>query len=547
MQKTGKLELTWTGKFEEQEIEPRILIEDKSKSYGDPHSENMLIHGDNLLALKALETDYSGAVQCIYIDPPFNTGGRIDASGQEIGYDDGLEHSIWLKMMYERLKLLRELLKPTGTIYVHIDDKEQAYLKVIMDEIFGRKNFVQMIAVKRASPAGFKVINPGPLTVTDYILLYAKEKALMRYYPLRIPVGYDENYNLIIDNPDEDPSKWTLSKLVDILYKQYGFNDWRDARKAWGRSWKIVRNSLLGDVAIDNSERVVSVRDPHKPSQLIKEKMAESKNNGGKVIEIKREGMRSVYIYDGGSLSFYKDKLRVIDGEITPTELLTDFWPDINFAGMANEGGVQFKNSKKPEKLIKRILELSTEEGDLVLDSFAGSATTAAVALKMNRKFITIELAPHCYSHCLPRLMKVVDGDQSGISKAVNWQGGSGFGFYELAPSLLVKNKKLPVCQINPSYTFDMLCEAICKIEGFRYKPQDAFHGYSSEKRFIHITTEFVNAEYLKSMSARLVEGQSLLIYGTKMQSKMIIPDNIELKRIPKDLLKKCNFESEVR
>lgn len=176
MQKKGRLELTWAGKsYETESFEPRLLVEDKEKSYGDD-SPNMLIHGDNLLALKALELDYMEAVQCIYIDPPFNTGGRIDASGQEIGYDDGLEHSIWLDMMYVRLKLLRNLLNPTGLIYVHIDDKEQAYLKVIMDEIFGRKNFVQMIAVKRASPAGFKVINPGPLTVTDYILLYAKDK-----------------------------------------------------------------------------------------------------------------------------------------------------------------------------------------------------------------------------------------------------------------------------------------------------------------------------------------------------------------------------------
>ena len=177
----NKLELTWYGKDEPIRVEPRLLIENValSNTAADPDTQNMLIHGDNLLALKALESKFAGQVKCIYIDPPFNTGGRIDASGQEIGYDDGLEHSIWLDMMYVRLKLLRKLLNPTGLIYVHIDDKEQAYLKVIMDEIFGRKNFVQMIAVKRASPAGFKVINPGPLTVTDYILLYAKDKTLL--------------------------------------------------------------------------------------------------------------------------------------------------------------------------------------------------------------------------------------------------------------------------------------------------------------------------------------------------------------------------------
>ncbi len=545
MEKKGKLELTWVGKGSDEAIEPRVLVENEEYSYGDRDANNLLIHGDNLIALKALESDYFEQVQCIYIDPPFNTGGRIDASGEDIGYEDSLEHSIWLDMMYNRLVLLKNLLKPTGLIYVHIDDKEQAYLKVIMDEIFERRNFIQMISIKRASPAGFKVINPGPLTVTDYVLLYAKDKSQMKYIPQRVPVGYDENYNLIIDNPEDSPEDWTFSKLVDLLYKQHGFKTWKDASNAWGTNWKVVRNSLLGDLALKNADSVVSVRDPHKPSQLIKEKMAESKHNGDKVIEIKREGMKSVYIYEGGSLSFYKDKLREIDGELTPTEVLTDFWADINFAGMANEGEVQFKNSKKPEKLIKRILELSTDEGDLVLDSFAGSATTAAVAMKMNRKFITIEMAPHCYSHCIPRLKRVVEGEQSGISKSVRWKGGSGFKFYELAEPLLVKHKKLPVYQINPSYTWEMVCEAICKIEGFKYSPCGTFQGSSSESRFIHVTEEFVNGKYVMELTKSLGYRESVLIFCKKHQADMILPPNIEIKKMPKDLLDKCSFESE--
>lgn len=201
----------------------------------------------------------------------------------------------------------------------------------------------------------------------------------------------------------------------------------------------------------------------------------------------------------------------------------------------------------KPEKLIERILTLGSNPGDLVLDSFLGSGTTIAVAQKMNRRWIGIELGEHCYTHCKPRIDKVIDGEQGGISKAVGWQGGGGYHFYELAPSLLVKNDKLPVYQINPTYTFEMVCEAICKIEGFKYKPQDVFHGHSSEKRLIHVTTEFVNAEYIRSLSQHLDEGQSLLIYATKIQSDMILPENIEVKKIPKDLLDKCNFESEVR
>lgn len=214
---------------------------------------------------------------------------------------------------------------------------------------------------------------------------------------------------------------------------------------------------------------------------------------------------------------------------------------------MGLEGGVNFPNSKKPEKLIERLMLLSTEEGDWILDSFLGSGTTTAVAHKMGRKWIGVEIGEHAYTHCKVRMDKVIDGEQGGISKAVDWQGGGGYHFYELAPSLLVKNDKLPIYQINPSYTFEMLCEAICKIEGFRYQPQDVFHGHSSEKRFIHITTEFINAGYIQSLSAWLDEGQSLLIYGTKIQSDMVLPDNIEVKKIPKDLLEKCDFESEVQ
>lgn len=172
---------------------------------------------------------------------------------------------------------------------------------------------------------------------------------------------------------------------------------------------------------------------------------------------------------------------------------------------------------------------------------------TMAVAHKMNRKWIGVELGEHTYSLCKTRIDNVINGDKTGISKEIKWQGGGGYHFYELAPSLLVKNDKLPVYQINSEYTFEMLCEAICKIEGFRYKPQDVFHGYSSEKRFIHITTEFVNAGYIKSLTARLEEGQSILIYGTKIQSDMVLPENVEVKKIPKDLLEKCDFESEVR
>lgn len=213
-----------------------------------------------------------------------------------------------------------------------------------------------------------------------------------------------------------------------------------------------------------------------------------------------------------------------------------------------NEGSVYFKNSKKPERLIMRILNMFTKPGEYVLDSFLGSGTTAAVAHKMNRKWIGIELGDHAYSLCKPRIDSIVEGkDESGITNMVKWNGGGGYHFYELAPSLLIKNDKLPIYQINPDYTFEMLCEAICKIEGFKYKPVDVFHGHSSERRFIHVTKEFINISYLKSIASHLDIGQSLLVYGLTIQSDMNLPDNIEVKKIPKDLLEKCDFECEVQ
>ena len=544
MNSKQKVELIWDGKEKRPRLESRILVEVPEKSYhakekGDNDIfDNMLIHGDNLLALKALEQDYTGQVQCIYIDPPFNTGNAFDH------YDDGLEHSIWLGLMRDRLEILHKLLAEEGTIYVHIDNTEQAYLKVIMDEIFHRVNFVQMISVKRASPAGFKVINPGPLTVTDYILLYAKNKKKMNYYPQRIPVAYDENYDLIIENPNSPASEWRFKKLVDCLYEKYGFKSWKNAKDAWGSNWKEVRNSLLGDLALEKAEVVVSIRDPHKPTETLKQKMLESKQNQGRVIVIERDNNNPIYLLNGGSLSFYKDKLRYIDGVRVPTELLTDFWADINFAGIAREGNVEFKNSKKPEMLVRRILELATKPGDLVLDSFLGSGTTCAVAHKMGRRWIGIELGEHCYTHCIPRLQRVIDGtDQGGITKAVDWHGGGGFRFFELGESLIKLDQwGKPI--IDKSFNAEMLAQAVCKLEGFEYAPsQDEYfiHGHSTEHDFIYVTTNFMRQYHLDSISQAVGTDRALLICCKGFEEGCKFR-NLTMKKIPKAVLDKCEW-----
>jgi adenine-specific DNA-methyltransferase len=265
----------------------------------------------------------------------------------------------------------------------------------------------------------------------------------------------------------------------------------------------------------------------------------------------KNRGMVYEQFYKDDACNLFvwlRDTSEIIDGELYKKDLQGTYW-DMNawMKNLTKEGMVEFSNGKKPEFLVRQIIEMCTEPGDWVLDSFLGSGTTAAVAHKTNRRWIGIELGEHAYSHCQTRLSRVVDGEQGGVSKAINWQGGGGYHFYELAPSLLVKHPKLPIYQINPEYTFDMVCRAICKIEGFTYAPSGRMHGYSSEHRFIHITEEFVNAEYVKSIGATLGEGQSVLIYGSKVQSDMRLPDNVEVKRIQTDLPKKCSFESEVR
>ncbi len=538
MQKTGRLELTWVGKYDEPSVEPRILLEDKDKSYGDSSSENMLIHGDNLIALEALQHDFFGKIKCIYIDPPFNTGQAFD------NYDDNLEMSIWLSLMRDRLRLLHSLLSEDGTLYVHIDDANLAYITILIDEIFGRGNRLYLITFKQGAATGHKAINPGCVTTTNYIVMAAKDKRLWQPNRVYTKRERDSRYSKYITNIESPYSEWKITTLTEAYANSAGIS-LPNARK------QIKENpDLLDTFVLEHAESVIRTARPDMNSvgRDIQQKIRESSQSPNSILFLQRVGNPDMYFIKGERILFYKDKLKTIDGELVSAEPLTTLWDDILSNNLHNEGGVSFPKGKKPEHLIKRVLEMSSNEGDWFLDSFLGSGTSIAVAHKMNRKYIGIELGEHAYTHCKKRLDSVIDNtDASGITKAVNWQGGGGYHFYELAPSLLVKNDKLPVYQINPSYTFEMLCEAICKIEGFRYKPQDVFHGHSSEKRFIHITTEFINAGYIKSLSARLAEGQSLLIYGTKMQSDMILPDNIEVKRIPKDLLEKCDFESEVQ
>lgn len=563
MDKRGKLELTWVGKYEEEKLEPRILIEDKSKSYGDENAENMLIHGDNLLALKALEYSYSGMIRCIYIDPPYNTGAAFEL------YDDNLEHSVWLNMMRKRLQIMRNLLSEDGTIWIQIDDEEQAYLKILCDEIFGRNNFVNMISVNMKNVAGASGGGEDKRLKKncEYILVYAKDYSLLPLF--NGPYKYTEMSDLIQQYIDEGKSWKYTSVLVEEGDKEYigstvdgDGNEIKVYRRVGVVTMSINQIAKRDNISLKEAYRKYGIKvfRTTNAQTSIRTRIIDFREENGITDEylsieyIPKTGKNRGQVYE----QFYKDSIcnlfvwlkdtsEVIDGELYKKDLQGTYW-DMNawMKNLTKEGNVVFPNGKKPEKLIKQIIEMTTVEGDWILDSFLGSGTTMATAHKLKRKWIGIEMGEQAYSHCKVRIDNVIEGEQGGISKDINWQGGGGYKFYELAEPLLVKNPVLPVYQINPSYTWEMVCEAICKIEGFTYAPAGEFQGYSSENRFIHITEEFVNTKYIMSVMKTLGERQSLLIYCKKNQADMMLPENVEVKKIPKDLLQKCTFESEV-
>lgn len=538
MQKKGKLELTWVGKYDEEKpVEPRILLEDTEESYGDPDSENMLIHGDNLIALQALQQDFVGKIKCIYIDPPYNTGSAFEY------YDDDVEHSIWLSLMRKRLLLLHSLLEDDGFLCCHIDDSESHYLKVVLDEIFGRSNYLTSLYIRVRYPDKTLKSDMDFHKEIEQVLVYRKSSEATPNFDYD-EVGYDK-FIYAIEELGTGKEITLGGKKVTVFEK----NEYKIIKKPDGDEYGLKEIWATGTILDGNSS-----------GRFFRDYLNGRYEEDGygvlyKVYGIgddrydyryftgpKRQGATKGKYYQGVPI----DKLEA--EKIERKKPIGGFY-DLagNFGNCRHEGGVEFRSGKKPEALIEMIIRYFSNRNDWVLDSFLGSGSTTATAHKMNRRWIGIEMGDHAYTLCKVRMDNVINGDKTGISQKVNWRGGGGYHFYELAPSLLVKNGKLPVYQINPTYTFNMLCEAICKIEGFKYKPQDVFHGHSSEKRFIHVTTEFVNAEYVRSLSQHLDEGQSLLIYATKIQSDMMLPDNIEVKKIPKDLLDKCNFESEVR
>lgn len=504
----NKLELTWYGKDEPIRVEPRLLIENValSNTAADPDTQNMLIHGDNLLALKALESKFAGQVKCIYIDPPYNTGSAFEH------YDDNLEHSQWLNLMRPRLEILWRLLSEDGSLWISIDDDEQAYMKVLCDELFGRSSFIaSIIWQKRTSPDMRAVISDGH----DYVLVYAKDKDLFKQVRNRLPLSEEQRRSY--KNPDNDPrGPWTSTDCT--------------AQAGHGTADQFY--TLTTPVG-----RVIEL-----PKSLCwrftKERMEEEIAAG-----------RIWLGKDGTGVPRKKTYLKDSTGVVPWTLWMNKEVGHNQEAKKENNalfGSSNAFDTPKPERLIQRIIHIASNPGDLVLDSFLGSGTTAAVAQKMGRRWIGVEMGNHAYTHCKVRMDKVIAGeDPGGITKAQNWQGGGGYRFYEVAPTLINKDP-FDEYVINEDYDANMLAAAVALHEGFRYQPDgDLFWKQSvgNENSYLFVTTRHLNSPYLDSIKDTMEEDEYLIIACRSFDSGLDKAyDNITVKKIPQMLLERCEF-----
>jgi adenine-specific DNA-methyltransferase len=545
MSKKQKLELTWIGKEERSRLEPRILIQDPPLSYhattrreGDIF-DNMLIQGDNLLALKALEQDLTGRVKCIYIDPPFNTKQAFDH------YDDGLEHSVWLSMMRSRIDILHRLLHNSGSLFIHIDDNELGYLIALADEIFGRSNRISIITFKQSAASGPKAINPGIVTTNNFILYYAKDKSAWRPNRVFTATSRDDRYSKYIQNFDEPFSDWRLIGARQAFLQSENLGSWSAAKKRYGDELEQAMERFV----LDHAERVVrTARVASKDvNEAARQALQQSVEQPSRVWKSDREGKDSYFFLGGEQLVFYESKTRVIDGVRTTAAPLTNLWDDLLSNNLHAEGGVEFPNGKKPEGLIKRCIELSTGKGDIVLDSFAGSGTTGAVAHKMGRRWIMAELGDHAVTHCVPRLKRVIDNqDPSGVTGGTGWNGGGGFRFFRLASSLLEKDR-FGNWVIAQQYNAAMLAEAVCKLMGFTYAPSQEpekywQHGHSTETDFIYVTTQSLSYDALRKLSEEVGAKRTLLVCCKAFSGRNAAFENLTVKKIPQTVLTKCEW-----
>ena len=513
-----KLELTWIGKEKRPQLEPRILLEDSARSYHAKQRfsdadifDNQLIFGDNLLALKALEQEFTGKVKCVFIDPPYNTGSAFTH------YDDGVEHSIWLGLIRDRLEIIRRLLADDGSLWITIDDNESHYLKVLCDEIFGRVNFVSNVVWQKTLTRRNDA--RALSNAHDHILVYAKKFETFKVNKL----DSSDKQRATYQNRDHDPrGDWLpvpfhAPNLRPNLTYEIITPSGRSLWPPKGRCWSTTKEKFAELVA-DN---------------------------------------RIYFGLDGNGMAQRKKFWNESENKMVPwtwwgyEEAGDNREANREAKGIAEITGIDLKfDTPKPEKLLKLIFEIATNSGDIVLDSFGGSGTTGAVAHKMGRRWIMVELGEHCHTHIIPRLQKVIDGeDPGGVTEATGWKGGGGFRYYSLAPSLIVNDRwGNPV--INPEYNPAQLSEALCKLEAFTYAPSETRwwqHGHSSERDFIYVTTQNLSADQLQALADEVGEEQSLLVccaayHGVTAAKASERWPNLTLKKIPKMVLSRCEW-----
>lgn len=555
----NKLELTWIGKDEPMNIEPRLLIErpELSNTEKAPETQNMLIHGDNLLALKALLPQYAGKIKCIYIDPPYNTGEAFDE------YDDNVEHSVWLQLMRARLHLLWRLLADDGVIFVQLNDDEMNYCKVLMDEVCGRSNFINLIVVKTKNSSGASGGGEDKRLKknVEFIICYAKP-------------GFDkfnESYSKVelgeyLESMKNSGKSFKYTTVFNDFGKRTYYTTIKDGSGGDIVIYKHSSYSTKSVAKLAREDGITELEVFYKYSDLIcttenaqtsiRTRVREATDEEDNLYSIeyypisgRNKGKLTTIYFVGKSkrlVSWFKNVTIMQDGVLYKREKTGSLWDTLNWNNVNREGGVAFSGGKKPEVLLEKILELATRPGDLVLDSFLGSGTTSAVAHKMGRKYISIEMGEHAFSHCKYRMDRIISGeDKGGISKNVNWQGGGGYRFYELAPTL-IKQDVFGEEVINEEYDADMLAAAVALHEGFIYAPDSKLfwkQSNGSENSYLFVTTRHLNGNYLDSIKDTMENDEYLIIACRSFESGLDKAyENIRVKKIPQMLLDRCEF-----
>jgi adenine-specific DNA-methyltransferase len=407
---------------------PALTFRAAPTSIGDPGSPNRLIVGDNAGALASLRSEFEGRFRCIYLDPPFNTGRTYEE------YSDALRPGEWLEMMRERLALLVPLLADDGAIFVEIDDTELGSLLGLLDEALGRAQRVSIVTIIRSATTGHKAKNRGPVNVTDFLLVYEKMRGGWRCRPqVRPRNGVDPAYSTFLENPTDPIEAWRFVPLAKAARSADSVSGGKRTVAKVSARERAARRAELDRFALEHADRVVRFAQPRYEavSRRAQALILRSRAEPDRLFRLERQGHPDLILKGGNRLLFLSRKVKQgPDGPVV-VEPLTNVWDDVRFQGIAKEGGVVFSRNKKPERLLARVIAMSTDAGDWVLDPFLGSGTTAAVAHKMGRRWVGIERGEHAYRLCLPRLSRVVEGsDPTGVTRSSGWRGGGGFGVY---------------------------------------------------------------------------------------------------------------------